>query len=81
MTSNVPNPEWIRTGATLREFREMRGLKPDELANALHISRSYLANIEAGRKKLQPDLAARAASVLVVRQISLLRPDQFEAVA
>jgi transcriptional regulator with XRE-family HTH domain len=75
------NPEWVRTGATIREFREMRGLKPDEMANALRISRSYLANIEAGRKKLQPELASRVADVLAVRQIAILRPDQFAAVA
>lgn len=81
MAQTVPNPEWIRTGATIREFREMRGLKPDEMANALTISRSYLANIEAGRKKLQPELAARVAEVLAVRQIAILRPDQFADVA
>lgn len=71
------NPEWVRTGSTIREFRELRGLKPDEMANKLHISRSYLANIEAGRKKLQPEMAAKIAELLVVRQISILRPDQF----
>lgn len=65
----------------MREFREMRGLKPDELANALFISRSYLANIEAGRKKLRPELAAKAAEVLAVRQIAILRPDQFGSAA
>lgn len=77
MTQTVPNPEWIRTGATIREFRELRGIKVDEMANALYISRSYLANIEAGRKRLQPELAAKIAAHLQVRQISILRPDEY----
>ncbi|HEY4267074.1 MAG TPA: helix-turn-helix transcriptional regulator [Galbitalea sp.] len=79
MTEIVPNPEWQRVGSTIREFRELRGLKPDEMANALVISRSYLANIEAGRKRLQPEMAAKIADLLKVRQISILRPDQFAA--
>lgn len=79
MTSTVPNPEWVRVGATVRELRELRGVKPDELANAIPLSRSYLANIEAGRKRLQSVHAARIAAILDVRQISILRPDEFPA--
>lgn len=77
MAETLPNAESIRQGSTVREFRELRGLKPDEAANKLGISRSYLANIEAGRKRLTPELAAKIASLLVVRQISILRPDEF----
>lgn len=77
MAENLPTPENIRVGSAVREFRELRGMKPDELANAIPISRSYLANIEAGRKRLQPVHAARIASVLGIRQISILRPDEF----
>ena len=77
MAEKLPTPETIRVGSTIREFRELRGLKPDEMANKLTISRSYLANIEAGRKRLQPELAAKIASLLMVRQISILRPDEF----
>lgn len=79
MTEKVPSPETIRVGATIREFRQMRGLKPDEMASALLISRPYLMNIEAGRKRLQPELASRIAALLQVRQISILRPDEFPA--
>lgn len=79
MAEILPNPEWVRVGATIREMREMRGLKPDELANAIPVSRSYLANIEAGRKRLQPIHAARIATILAVRQISILRPDEYPA--
>jgi transcriptional regulator with XRE-family HTH domain len=64
-----------RVGATLRQFREMRGLKPDELANRVQISRAYLANIEAGRKRLTPVLLARIATELCVPQIAIVRPE------
>ena len=77
MPQKLPDNEWLRVGATVRQMREMRGLKPDELANAIPMSRSYLANIEAGRKRLQPVHAARIAHILDVRQISILRPDEF----
>ena len=76
------NPEWVRTGSTVRELRELRGVKIDELATGILISRAYLANIEAGRKRLSPEHCARIAGFLKVRQISILRPDEFpEAIA
>jgi transcriptional regulator with XRE-family HTH domain len=56
----IPDPEWVRIGATLRTLRELRGEKPDPFASAIGISRPYLANIEAGRKKLTNVLLARA---------------------
>lgn len=77
MKEQARSSEMIRVGSTIREFREMRGVKIDELANALQISRPYLANIEAGRKRLQPEMAAKIAEHLGVRQISILRPDEY----
>lgn len=77
MAEHLPTSETIRVGSTIRDFREARGLKADELASKVLISRSYLANIEAGRKRLTPVLAARIAAALHVRQISLLNPDEF----
>jgi transcriptional regulator with XRE-family HTH domain len=68
-----------RIGATLRTLREMRGLKADQLAALMNISRPYLANIEAGRKPLTPVLLARAAEALDVRQIALIHPDSVVA--
>lgn len=79
MAEQLPTPETLRRGSTVREFRELRGVKADELANAIGISRPYLANIEAGRKHLSPELAAKIAAFLHVRQISILRPDEFPA--
>lgn len=75
------NPEWVRQGATVKAFREMRGMRVDELASALGITRPYLSNIEAGRKRLTPILVAKAADALGVRQIALVRPDETEAAA
>lgn len=77
MSQDDLNPEWVRVGATIRQLRELRGIKPDELANRIPMSRPYLANIEAGRKRLQPIHAARIAKVLEVRQLSILRPDEW----
>lgn len=67
--------EMERIGATLRTYREMRGWTPDEFANQLRISRPYLANIEAGRKRLTPVLLARASAALDVRQIAIMRSE------
>lgn len=65
--------DWERVGETLRTLRELRGFKPDEFANGMNISRPYLANIEAGRKKLTNILLARAAVLLKVEQIAIMR--------
>lgn len=65
--------DWERVGETLRTMRELRGFKPDEFASAIGISRPYLANIEAGRKKLTNILLARAAVLLKVEQIAIMR--------
>lgn len=66
-----------RVGATIRQMREMRGLKPDQLANALNISRPYLVNIEAGRKPLTQILLARIAAALNVTQASIVPAGYF----
>lgn len=72
MARNTPPDSWSRVGETIRTMREMRGLKADELANAVGISRPYLANIEAARKPLTPVLLARIAEALHVPQIAIL---------
>ncbi|MBF6133485.1 helix-turn-helix transcriptional regulator [Nocardia otitidiscaviarum] len=66
--------DWERVGVTLRAIRELRGFNPAQLAEDLGISRAYLVNIEAGRKKLTNILLARAAEVLAVPQIAIMRP-------
>ncbi|NKS64601.1 helix-turn-helix domain-containing protein [Rhodococcus hoagii] len=72
-TSPFPEEDWERVGRTLRALRELRGYSPGKFAEELQISRPYLANIEAGRKKLTNVLLARAANLLRVEQIAIMR--------
>jgi len=74
MTSQPAQDSWERVGETVRTIREIRGLKPDELANLVGISRPYLANIEAGRKRLTPILVAKIAEALHVSQMAIIAP-------
>lgn len=69
--------EWVRQGETIKAFREVRGLKVGELAGEVGISYAYLSNIEAGRKRLTPQLLAKLAAALGIRQAALVRPDSF----
>lgn len=71
------DPERVRVGATLRAFREKTGLTADQAANALRPpkSRSYVANIEAGRKPLRPVHLAQFAALYGVPQYAIVRPD------
>lgn len=65
-------PERKRTGATLRALREAYGIRQGAFATTLEISHSYLANIEAGRKPLTPELARKAADALGVPLAALV---------
>lgn len=73
--------EQERIGATLRALRELRGFKPDQFASELGMSRSHLQNIESGRKKLSQVNLARAAELLDVPQIAIMRAEELEATA
>ena len=64
--------DWQRVGATIRTMREMRGMTQDQLANSALISRAFLANIEAGRKRPSMKAVARIAAALHVPQISII---------
>lgn len=75
------DPEMVRQGQTLRTIREIRGLKVGELASILTISYAYLSNIEAGRKRLTPQVLAKAATALDVPQVALVRPGYFDGEA
>ncbi|HMR22572.1 MAG TPA: helix-turn-helix transcriptional regulator [Micropruina sp.] len=64
--------EDVRVGATIREMRQMRGMTQDDLSRAATMSRSYVANIEAGRKRPSAIAVARIAAALHVPQISII---------
>ena len=73
-TTHQPrDPEAIRIGATLRELREKSGYTVNQFSNELDISYSYLSNIEAGRRPLTKRLLARAAHLLDVPQVAIVR--------
>lgn len=74
------DPEDIRVGATIAALRTARGMTQDTLSTnrKVMISRAYLANIESGRKKCTPRVAARIAEALGVKQIAIIRPDLIE---
>lgn len=79
MTKN--NPERTRTGATIKALREAYGWRLGKFAIALGISHSYLANIEAGRKPLTPELSRRIADTLGIPLAAITTEFSTEQVA
>ena len=71
-TTSELHPEDVRIGATIREMRQMRGLTQDQLSQEAMMSRAYVANIEAGRKRPSMKVVARIADALRVPQISIV---------
>lgn len=53
-----------RVGSRIREIREQKGLTQEELARAAAIDRSYLAQIEQGKRRISLDVAYRIAKNL-----------------
>src|SRR5690348_16472639 len=75
------NPENERVGETIQAFRERYGYTQDELAREVDISRSHLANIEAGRKPLSNRHLAKIADLLGVKPLAIKRPDSEQVAA
>lgn len=67
--------ERVRVGTTVKVIRELRGLTQDQLASAATMSRSQLANIEAGRKTLSKLALARVAQALAVPPVAIKHVD------
>lgn len=75
-TAPETDPEYQRVGATLAHFREDRGYSQHQFAPRLGISRSYLALIENGRKRLTDELLDKACDLLDIRNpLALKRRD------
>lgn len=51
-------------GKRVREFREQAGVKQDQLARAVGLSRTSITNIERGRQGVQAYLLSRIAETL-----------------
>lgn len=61
----VPTVKRVPAGASpLRVVRLVRGLRQSDVANAAGMSRTHLANLEAGKHSPRPSTAERLASVL-----------------
>jgi transcriptional regulator with XRE-family HTH domain len=75
------NPENERVGETIQAFRERYGYTQDELAREVDISRSHLANIEAGRKPLSNRHLAKIADLLGVKPLAIKRFDSEQLAA
>ena len=71
-------PENQRVGETITAFRNMAGMSQDELAGHLGMSRSYVAQIEAGYRRLRnPHLYAAAKTFNVpITAIKIPEPEQ-----
>ncbi|MFD2839360.1 helix-turn-helix domain-containing protein [Populibacterium corticicola] len=70
-----------RIGATIRALREAHGWRLGKFATAIEVSHSYLANIEAGRKPLTPELARRVADRLQVPLAAITTEYTLEEIA
>lgn len=69
-------PENQRVGDTLAALRELAGgMSQDELAKHLDISRSYVAQIESGYKRLQNKHLYAAARVFNVKITAIKIPE------
>ena len=61
----------MRIGDRLRELRLERGLTQQELADMSYIDRSYVAQIETGRKVPRPEVRVLIAAALDVEEAEL----------
>lgn len=64
--THVTNQHLLLNGHAVRVIRELRGIRQNQLAESVGKSRSYVANIEAGRKKPGGDVALQIAEQLHV---------------
>ena len=65
----------ISTGFTLRQLREIYGLKQWYLASKLGYSSSFLCDIEKGRKPLTPEIRAKAEEIFNEEKIKQNKVD------
>ena len=76
MGSTHKNPETVRVGRTVQAFRERFGYTQDSLATEVGISRSHLANIEAGRKPLGNRHLSLIADALGITPLAIKQFDR-----
>ena len=72
--ANVP-PYRALLGRNVKELRALRGIRQEELAAQIGMSRAYLSSIERGQKAATIDTIAKIAEGLGVPIIRLLEDD------
>jgi transcriptional regulator with XRE-family HTH domain len=73
------DPEPMRLiGARIRQLRLRAGISQEQLANDTDIARSYMAEVEAGRRNISIVLICEIARVLEVTPSELLRFDRLK---
>ena len=68
------DPEAVRIGTAIREFRKARGLTLIELGAAVGRTHSYLSKVERGHSKASITLCYAIADALDIRRAALLSP-------
>jgi len=75
------NDDPVRVGATVKALREAYGWKLGKFAVAVGTTHPHLSNIEAGRKRVTPEMARRIADTLGVPLAAITTSRQVEEVA
>jgi transcriptional regulator with XRE-family HTH domain len=65
-------------GARIRQLRTRAGISQEQLANDADIARSYMTEVEAGRRNISVVLICEIARVLQVPPSQLLRFDRVQ---
>ena len=78
-TAKGPTPRQIEFGARVRAARERLGLSQEALAHNAGIERSYVAQIEAGRRNPALENICKLAKALGVDAADLVRGLQARA--
>lgn len=66
------NYDMKRSGAYIQSLRIRNGYTQDQLANALHMDRSFLSRIESGKKGCSVDLFVQLSSFFHVSLDALI---------
>lgn len=61
-------------GANLRAYRRARGINQEDFADVLGLHRTYLGDIERGKRNLSLRKVEQFAAVLELEPLSLLTP-------
>jgi transcriptional regulator with XRE-family HTH domain len=69
-----PDPVLHLLGATIRDYRQQRGLSQHTLATTIGLSRNYIGEVESGRRNISIKALLFIASALEVPLLTLLKP-------